>query len=193
MSITNVSEQVFEYDYNEALIHQVVVAYMAGSRQGSKAQKTRAEVVGSNKKPWRQKGSGRARSGNRKSPIWRSGGVTFAARSRNYDQKVNRKMYRKAMGSILSKLAADERLLQIGEIKLDKPSTKAMLDVLKSIDSKSTLIVTKELEENVYLSVRNIKNVDIIDTVEVNPLSLVSYDTVLVTSDALKNLEERFK
>jgi len=186
-----VSEVAFGREFNESLVHQVVNAYMAGARQGSKAQKNRSDVSGGGKKPWRQKGTGRARAGTIRSPIWRSGGVTFAATPRSFEQKVNRKMYRGAMQCILSELVRQERLVLIDDIKVDAPKTKALMAKLKDLDLDNVLIVSESDDQNLYLSARNIPHVDVRDVQGCDPLGLVSFDKVLMTVDALKKLEEK--
>lgn len=185
------SDTVFAADYNEALIHQVVTAYMAGSRSGTKAQKNRSDVRGGGAKPWRQKGTGRARAGTSRSPIWRSGGVTFAARPRDYSQKVNRKMYKGAMRSILSELVRQERLVAVSEFALTAPKTKELIGKLKDLELKGVLVVTEQPDENLYLASRNLYDVDVCDAEEIDPVSLIGYEKILVTSGALKQLEER--
>ncbi len=185
-----VSDSAFGREFNEALVHQVVVAHMAGARQGTRAQKNRAAVSGGGRKPWRQKGTGRARSGTIRSPIWRSGGVTFAAQPQDHSTKVNRKMYRGALQCIVSELIRQERLVAIETFNIDAPKTKALLNQLKSLDLRSVLIVTEEVDENLYLASRNVKGVDVRDVQGVDPVSLISHDKVLVTVGALKKLEE---
>ena len=185
-----VSEVAFAKEFNEPLVHQVVTAYMAGGRQGSKAQKTRSEVSGGGKKPWRQKGTGRARAGTIRSPIWRSGGVAFAAKPRDYDQKVNRKMYRGAMRCILSELVRQDRLVVVDSFELEAPKTKLMAAKLKELNAEGALIVAGEISENVYLASRNLPKVDVCDAQAVDPVSLIAHENVLVTVDALKKLEE---
>lgn len=185
-----VSELAFGKEFNQDLVHQVVVAYQAGSRQGTKAQKNRAAVSGGGAKPWAQKGSGRARAGTSRSPIWRSGGVTFAAQPRNYEQKINRKMYRAAMRCILSELARQDRLIVVQGVDLDEPKTKGLINHLAQYDIAEALIVTEEVNVNLYLASRNLHKVDVIDAQGVNPLSLVAFDKVLITVDALKKVEE---
>jgi len=185
-----VSEVAFAKEFNEPLVHQVVTAYLAGARQGSKAQKTRSEVSGGGKKPWRQKGTGRARAGTIRSPIWRSGGVSFAAKPRDYDQKVNRKMYRGAMRCILSELVRQDRLVVVDAFELDAPKTKLMAARLKELNAEGALVVAGEVSENVYLAARNLPKVDVCDVQAVDPVSLIAHDKVVVTVDALKKLEE---
>lgn len=186
-----VSEEVFGADFKEALIHQVVTAYMAGARTGSKAQKNRAAVRGGGAKPFRQKGTGRARAGTSRSPIWRSGGVNFAASPRNYTQKVNRKMFRGAIRSILSELNRQGRLLVVDQIEVAAPKTKELVGKLKELELHDVLIVAVTPDENLYLAARNLYGVDICDVNEIDPVSLVAYEKVLVTEAAVKRLEER--
>jgi large subunit ribosomal protein L4 len=185
-----VSELSFGKEFNQDLVHQVVVAYQAAARQGTKAQKTRAQVSGGGIKPWKQKGSGRARAGTSSSPIWRSGGVTFAAKPRNYEQKVNRKMYRTAMRCILSELARQDRIVVVEAIDLEAPKTKALIQHLAQYDIAEALIVTEEVNLNLYLASRNLHKVDVIDAQGVNPLSLVAFDKIIITVEALKKVEE---
>jgi large subunit ribosomal protein L4 len=185
-----VSEVAFGKDFNEPLVHQVVTAYLAGARQGSKAQKTRSQVSGGGKKPWKQKGSGRARAGTIRSPIWRGGGVTFAAVPRDHSQKVNRKMYRGALQCIMSELVRQERLVVVDEFAVSEPKTRVLLDKLKSLGLSNTLIVTGEVDENLFLSARNLPRVDVRDVNGVDPVSLIAFEKVLITVPALKKLEE---
>ena len=184
------SEVAFGREYNEALVHQVVTAHLAGARQGSKAQKSRSEAQGGGRKPWRQKGTGRARAGTIRSPIWRGGGRTFAAKPQDHSQKVNRKMYRGALRCIMSELIRQERLIALKSFSVDTPKTKALLDQLKPLQLTNVLIVTEEVDENLYLSSRNLRNVDVRDVAGIDPVSLISHERVLVTVGALKNLEE---
>ncbi len=186
-----VSEEVFDIPLNEALVHQVVVSYMAGGRQGSKAQKSRSDVRGGGKKPWRQKGTGRARAGTSRSPIWRSGGVTFAATPRDFSQKVNRKMYQGAMRCILSQLIRDERLVVVESVTVDKPKTALLRTWLSSKNINSALILVDEVERNLTLSARNIPNVRVCEVSKIDPASLISYDNVVVTEKALKLVESK--
>ena len=188
-SKVNVSDAVFGAEYNESLIHQVLTSFMSGARAGTKAQKSRSEVRGGGRKPWRQKGTGRARAGTIRSPIWRGGGVTFAAKERNYDKKVNKKMYRGAIRSILSELARQERLACVDEFTIEEPKTKVALEKLSSMGLNEVLIVTDELTENLYLATRNIPRVDIIDASELNPYSLVGFKNVLLTKTAVEKVE----
>jgi len=186
-----VSDDTFSRDFNEALVHQVVTAYLAGARQGTRAQKTRSEVRGGGKKPWAQKGSGRARAGTIRSPIWRSGGVTFAAKPQDFSQKVNRKMYRAAMQVILSDLVRSERLVVVESVSVDSPKTKVLNERLREQGLLgSTLIISEEVESNLYLASRNIPRVDVSDASGIDPLSLVAYEKIVVTVSALKKIEE---
>ncbi|MFG1488728.1 50S ribosomal protein L4 [Oceanospirillum sp. HFRX-1_2] len=186
-----VSEATFGKEYNEALVHQVVTAYLAAARQGTRAQKTRSEVSGGGAKPFRQKGTGRARAGTIRSPIWRSGGTTFAAKPQNFEQKVNKKMYRAAMRSILSELARQERLVAVEEFTVDAPKTKILVNKLKDMDLNKVLIVTSEVDTNLFLAARNIPNVEVVDVAAASPVSLVAYEKVLVTVPALRQFEEK--
>ncbi len=186
----DVSETTFGRQYNEALVHQVVVAYMAGARQGTRAQKTRSEVNGGGRKPFRQKGTGRARAGTIRSPIWRGGGVTFANKTQDFSQKVNRKMYRGAMQSILSELIRQDRMVVTEDFSVDAPKTKQVLARLKELELDNALIVVEEVDENLYLAARNLRNIDVIDVQGVNPVNLIGFDKVLFTVGALKKAEE---
>lgn len=186
----SVSEATFAREYNEALIHQVVTAYLAGARQGTRAQKTRSEVAGGGKKPWRQKGTGRARAGTIRSPIWRTGGVTFAAKPQDHSQKVNRKMYRAAMSSILSELARSGRLVVVEGLGLEAPKTKLLVQELNGFGLDNVLIIANEVDQNLYLASRNLHKVGVCDVEGVDPVSLVAFDKVMVTVDALKKFEE---
>ncbi|PQJ95994.1 50S ribosomal protein L4 [Chromatium okenii] len=186
-----VSDAVFGVEYKPGLIHQVITAYMAGARSGTKAQKTRSEVSGGGAKPWRQKGTGRARAGSSRSPIWRSGGVTFAAKPRDYSQKVNRKMYRGAVRSILSELVRSERLVVVPELSLPAPKTKELVALLKTLDVKNVLILTDGMDDVLYLASRNLPNVGVLSAQEVDPVSMVAFDIMLATEAAVKKLEER--
>jgi large subunit ribosomal protein L4 len=186
----SVSDDTFAREYNEELVHQVVTAYMAGARQGTRAQKNRAAVRGGGKKPWRQKGTGRARAGTIRSPIWRSGGVTFAAQPQDHGQKVNRKMYRAALRSIMSELARQDRLLVVESLGVDSPKTKLLVERLGEYGLKSALIVSAEVDENLYLAARNLHKVDVRDVEAIDPVSLIGHDKVVVTVDAVKKFEE---
>jgi large subunit ribosomal protein L4 len=186
-----VSDAVFGAEFKETLIHQVVHAFMVGARAGTKAQKNRAAVRGGGAKPWRQKGTGRARAGTIRSPIFRSGGVNFAASPRSYEQKVNRKMYRGAIRSILSELLRQDRLVIVDNFKIDEPKTKSVMAKLKELDMSDVLIVTEEMDVNLLLATRNVYGVDVCEPQDVNPVALVGFDKILVTAGALKQLEER--
>jgi len=185
-----ISETCFGRQYNEALIHQVVVSYMAGGRQGSRAQKTRSDVRGGGRKPFRQKGTGRARAGTIRSPIWRGGGITFAAKTQDFDVKVNKKMYRGAMQSILSELIRQERLVVTEGFSITEPKTKEVLSRLNDLNLENVLVVMEEVDENLYLGSRNLHQVDVIDVQGVNPVNLIGYEKVLFTVGALKQAEE---
>ncbi|WP_088330457.1 50S ribosomal protein L4 [Lacimicrobium sp. SS2-24] len=189
-SALEVSEATFGREFNEALVHQVVVAYGAGARQGTKAQKTRSEVRGGGKKPWRQKGTGRARAGTIRSPIWVGGGRAFAAKPQDHGQKVNKKMYRGAIKSILSELVRQERLIVVEKFGVEAPKTKELVAKLNELNLNDVLIVTKELDENLFLSARNLYKVDVRDVQGVDPVSLIAFEKVLITADAVKQLEE---
>lgn len=185
-----VSDVAFAREFNEDLVHQVVTAYLAGARQGTRAQKTRSEVSGGGKKPWRQKGTGRARAGTIRSPLWRTGGVTFAAKPQDYTQKVNRKMYRAALRSILSELARQERLVVVEDLVLAEPKTKLLVKALGEYGLSGALVVTEEVTGNLYLAARNLHDVDVRDAGGVDPVSLIGYEKVVVTVAALKKFEE---
>ncbi|MFD2178600.1 50S ribosomal protein L4 [Veronia pacifica] len=185
-----VSDTTFGREFNEALVHQVVVAYAAGARQGTRAQKTRSDVRGGGAKPWRQKGTGRARAGTIRSPIWRSGGVTFAARPQDHSQKVNKKMYRGALKSILSELVRQERLIVVDNFSVEAPKTKELIAKLKELELTEALIVTAEVDENLFLSARNLYKVDVRDAAGIDPVSLIAFDKVVMTAAAVKQVEE---
>ena len=186
----DVCERTFGGEFNETLVHQAVVAYMAGGRQGSKKQKTRAEVSGGGKKPWRQKGTGRARAGTIRSPIWRGGGATFAARPQDHSQKLNKKMDRAAMRSILSELVRQDRLVVVEDFSVDAPKTKALLGKLDTLGLQDVLIISENVEQNLYLAARNLPHVDVRDVQASDPVSLIAYDKVLMTVSAVKKFEE---
>lgn len=186
-----VSDDAFGAKFNEALIHQVVTAYMAGGRAGTKAQKTRAEVRGGGRKPFKQKGSGRARAGTTRGPIWVGGGRAFAARPRDYTQKVNRKMYQAAMRSVLSELIRQDRLVVVDAIEMAKPKTKDLVKYLQGFNLDQVLILVEEGQDNLRLSARNLPSVEVLDVKELNPVSLVRFGKVLATSGALKAVAER--
>jgi large subunit ribosomal protein L4 len=185
-----VSDAAFGGEFNQDLVHQAVTAVLAGARQGSRAQKNRAAVSGGGKKPWRQKGTGRARAGTSSSPIWRSGGVTFAAQSQNHSQKLNRKMYRAALRSIFSELARQERLVVVEDFDMEAPKTKALVARLNELGLSDVLILTEAVNENLYLSARNLHKVDVRDAVGLDPVSLIRSEKVLVTVPALRKIEE---
>jgi large subunit ribosomal protein L4 len=183
------SDVAFGREFNEALVHQVVTAYLAGTRQGSKAQKSRADVSGGGKKPFKQKGTGRARAGSIRSPIWRGGGKTFAARPQDWSQKVNRKMYRGAMQCILAELIRQDRLVLVEEIQVSAPKTKELLGKLNELNATRALIVTDSVDENLYLAARNLPHVDIVDASAINPVNLIAFDKVVMSVSAAKKLE----
>ncbi|UTW48487.1 50S ribosomal protein L4 [Bacterioplanoides sp. SCSIO 12839] len=187
-----VSDVAFGREFNESLVHQVVTAYLAGARQGSKAQKSRSDVAGGGAKPWRQKGTGRARAGTASSPIWRSGGVTFAARPRDFSQKVNKKMYRAAMQAILSELVRQERLIVADSFAVESHKTKEFVAKLNELNLDNVLIVAGEVDEKLYLAARNVPHVGVTEAAAIDPVSLIAFDKVLVTVDALKKLEETY-
>jgi large subunit ribosomal protein L4 len=188
-----VSEATFGQEYNETLIHQVVVAYRNAGRSGTKRQLSKAEVRGGGKKPHAQKGTGQARAGSSRSPIWRGGGVTFAARPRDFTQKVNRKMYRGAMRSMLSELVRQDRLVVTDEIKLEAPKTQLLASKLSTWSLSNVLIVVEALDEKLLLASRNLKHVELIEVAQINPLSLLDHERVLMTVGAVKLLEEKFQ
>ena len=185
-----VSEATFGRDFSEALVHQVVTAYLAGARAGTKAQKTRSDVRGGGRKPWRQKGTGRARAGTIRSPLWRGGGRTFAARPRDHSQKVNRKMYRGAIQAILSELVRQDRLVVLDALELSAPKTSELLTMLAEQGFEKGLIVTAQVEGNLFLATRNVPNVYVLDVAGLDPVSLVAADKVIMTVDAVKKIEE---
>lgn len=188
-----VQDSVFGQDFNEALIHQTITAYMARSRAGTKAQKTRSEVRGGGAKPWRQKGTGRARAGTIRSPIWRTGGVTFAAKPKEYKVKLNKKMYRSAVRSILSELLRQERLHVVDSFELDQPKTKDLANRLSAMSLNDVLIVTENESYNLYLSSRNLVKTGVVDVDNLDPVRLVGYSNVLFTVPALRKVEESLK
>ncbi len=190
--VMDVSEKVFGAKYNQSLVHQAVVAYLAGARAGTHSQKTRSEVSGGGSKPWRQKGTGRARAGTIRSPIWKGGGVTFAAKPKSYAQKINKKMYQNALRSILSELARQKRLHLVESIDINEPKTKAMVAYLQSLNLEDVLIVTENFEQNIYLAARNLQKVSATEVKSINPVDLVGFGNVLMTVSALKKIEERF-
>lgn len=188
-----VTDGVFGKEFNESLVHQVVVAYMAGARAGTRAQKTRSDVSGGGRKPFKQKGTGRARAGTIRSPLWRGGGRTFAARPQDHSQKVNRKMLRGAMCNILSELVRQERLLVVDDFKVDEMKTKLVVEKLSKLGLKDdkVLVVVNEVDENLYFSTRNLHKINVIDTAAVDPVSLIHYDKVVMSVDAVKAIEEK--
>lgn len=186
----SLSDEAFGRDFNEPLVHQTVVTFLAGSRQGSVKQKNRSEVRGGGRKPWRQKGTGRARAGTIRSPIWRSGGVTFAARPRDYSKKLNKKMYRGAMQCILSELIRQGRLIVVSEFSVESHKTKELIAKLREFDLSNVLIVTDQIERNLYLAARNLHKVNVLDSSGLDPVSLIDFENVLITVPALKKVEE---
>ncbi len=189
-SQVSVSEATFAREFNEPLVHQVVTAYLAGARQGTRAQKNRSAVRGGGAKPWNQKGTGRARAGTIRSPLWRSGGVTFAASPQDHSQKVNRKMYRGAMRCILSELLRQERLVVVDNLEMSEPKTRDLVKQLADLSVSNVLIVTEQVNPNLYLAARNINGVDVRDVLGIDPVSMIKHDKVLMTISALKQLEE---
>lgn len=185
-----VSDAVFASEFNEALVHQLVTAYMAGGRAGTKAQKNRAAVSGGGIKPWRQKGTGRARAGTIRSPLWRTGGVTFAAQPRDYSQKLNKKMYRAGIRSIFSELARQNRLLVVDDISVDAPKTRQLVEKLKALGVSKALIISETGDEKLYLSARNLPYVEVTDVAGLNPVHLVGNDHVVVTVGTVRAIEE---
>jgi large subunit ribosomal protein L4 len=188
-SAVELSEVAFGREFNEALVHQVVTAYLAGGRQGSKAQKSRGDVSGGGKKPFRQKGTGRARAGSIRSPIWVGGGKTFAARPQDWSQKVNRKMYRGAMQCILAELVRQDRLVLVEDFAVAAPKTKELLAKLNDLNATRALIVTDAVDENLYLAARNIPHVDVVDAAAIDPVSLIAFDKVVMSVAAAKKIE----
>ena len=185
----SVSDDTFGKEFNESLVHQVVVTYMAGARQGTVKQKTRSEVSGGGKKPWRQKGTGRARAGTTRGPIWRSGGVTFAARPQDHSKKINKKMYRGALRCILSELVRQDRLLVVDDFKIESHKTKGLVAKLSELELQNVLIVSDEVDQNLFLAARNLHKVDVLETAGVDPVSLIGFEKVLITVPALKKVE----
>ena len=190
-SSIDVADAAFGADFNEPLVHQVVTAYLAGGRSGTKAQKRRSDVRGGGAKPWRQKGTGRARAGTSRSPIWVGGGRAFAARPRDFSQKVNRKMYRSAMRSMLSELVRQERLLVMDEFGVSAPKTKELRVKLEELGTSNALIVVEGFDENLWLAARNLPHIEVLEARSINPVSLAKYEQVIVTVPAVKILEER--
>jgi large subunit ribosomal protein L4 len=186
----SLSDRSFSREYNEPLVHQMVVTYMAGTRQGTVKQKTRSEVRGGGRKPWRQKGTGRARAGTIRSPIWRSGGVTFAAKPQDYSKKLNKKMYRGAMQCILSELIRQDRLIVVNEFTVESHKTKDLVNKLKEFELDNVLIISDQVQQNLYLAARNLHKVDALDVSGLDPVSLIGFEKVLITVSALKKVEE---
>ncbi len=187
----DVLDAAFGVDFNEALVHQVVTAYLAGGRTGSKAQKNRAAVRGGGAKPWAQKGTGRARAGTNRSPIWVGGGRTFAAKPRDFEQKINKKMYRAAMRSMLSELVRQDRLVIVKGLELEAPKTRLLAGKLKELDLDNVLILNEAFDANLFLAARNLPNVGICDAASIDPVVLIRFEKVLITLPALKLIEER--
>ena len=186
----SVNDAIFGCDFKEGLVHQAVTAFMSGARQGTKAQKNRSAVRGGGAKPWAQKGTGRARAGTSRSPLWRSGGVTFAAQPRDYSVKLNKKMYRAAIRSILSELVRQERMVIVEDFAVEAPKTKAMVQKLSEFGEGTALVVTETGDEALYLSARNLINVDVTDVSGLNPVSLVGFDKVIFTVGSIRVVEE---
>ena len=187
-----VSDAIFGADYNEALIHQAVISYQAGARQGTRGQKNRSAVSGGGAKPWRQKGTGRARAGTSRSPIWRGGGKTFPAVTQDFSQKMNRKAYRTAIRSILSELVRQERLIVADDFTVAEPKTKQLVAKMNEMKIEDVLVVTHEFDENLALASRNLYHVGLMEADEINPVSLIGFEKVIMTSGALKQIEETF-
>jgi len=187
----DVLDSAFGADYNEALVHQVVTAHLSGARAGTKAQKNRSSARGGGAKPWRQKGTGRARAGTIRSPIWVGGGRTFAAKPRNYEQKVNKKMYRAALRSMMSELIRQDRLVIVKDLELEAPKTRLLATKLKELELESVLILNEAFDEKLFLAARNLPNVGICDVAAIDPVVLIRFEKVLVTLPALKLIEER--
>ena len=188
-----ISDEIFSNEFNSDLVHQVVTSFLSGARQGSHSQKNRSDVRGGGKKPYRQKGTGRARAGTIRSPIWRGGGVAFASSPRDYSKKVNKKMYRAAIKSILSELLRQERLLAITTPRLTEPKTKLMANYLKDLQLEKALIIVDELDTNLYLSARNIPHLEVATVKEINPVMLLRSERVAITPEAFKLIEEWMK
>ncbi len=186
----SVSDETFSREYNESLVHQVVTAFLSGGRQGTRGQKSRSDVAGGGRKPWRQKGTGRARAGTIRSPIWRSGGVTFAAKPKDHSQKVNRKMYKAAMRSILSELARTDRLVVVDDLNVSQPKTKLLVEALKQVGVDKALIIAREVDRNLFLASRNLHKVDVRDVEGADPVTLISHEKVVITVEAVKKFEE---
>lgn len=185
-----VADTAFGRAYNESLVHQAVVACLAGARRGTRAQKNRSDVRGGGAKPWRQKGTGRARAGTSSSPLWRQGGVTFAARPQDHSQRLNRKMYRGALCSILSELVRQERLVVVDSLGIDEPKTRLLVNRLEELGGRDALIVLTEIDANIALAGRNLPHVDVVGVGEINPVNLLRHDHVVMTAEAVKQIEE---
>lgn len=192
-SKVDLNDIVFDYRYNEGLIHQAVVAFQNACRSGNSAQKTRSEVRGGGRKPWKQKGTGRARAGTIRSPIWRKGGVTFAAKPRDYSQKLNKKMYARAIRSILSELKRQDRLHIVSDFQIEGPKTKDFIKKMQTLKLENALVIMPDLDVNEYLGARNLINYDVVDAVSFNPVDLLSYDNVVICTEALKTIEEKLQ
>ncbi len=192
-SQVKVNKEIFDYNYNEGLVHQAIVTFMNNARSGNSAQKTRAEVRGGGRKPWNQKGTGRARAGTIRSPIWRSGGVTFASKKRDYSQKLNKKMYKRAMRSIISELHRTGNLIVVSDFQCPSLKTKDFIAKMKELDIRSALIVMSEVGEFEYLASRNVYDFDVCDVSALDPVSLLRYEQVLITEEAIKKLEEQLQ
>ncbi|KGP62833.1 50S ribosomal protein L4 [Legionella norrlandica] len=192
-SKVKLNEAVFAYAYNEGLIHQAVVAFMNNARSGNSAQKTRSEVSGGGKKPWNQKGTGRARAGTIRSPIWRSGGVTFASKKRDYSQKINKKMYKRALRSIISELCRTDNLVIVSDFQCESHKTKDFLNKMNQLNINNALIIMSEVGENEYLGSRNLIEYDICDATTIDPVSLLRFEKVVITEDAIKKIEEQLQ
>lgn len=188
-STLTVSDNIFGKNFNQALVHQVIVAYKAGNRQGTKNQKSRGEVAGSGKKPWRQKGTGRARAGSMQSPIWRSGGVTFAAKCQDHSQKVNRKMFRGALKSIFSKLVSEKRLVIVKQFSIEAPKTKLLVQKLKVMALEDVLIIISKTDKNLFLAARNLYKIVVTNVKHIDPVSLITFNRVMITVDSIKEIE----
>jgi len=187
----DVAESAFGVDFNEALVHQVVTAYLSGARAGTKAQKNRSAVRGGGAKPWRQKGTGRARAGTIRSPIWVGGGRAFAAKPRDFSQKVNKKMYRAALRSVFSELVRQDRLIVVEELTLEAPKTRLLAEKLKGMELSDVLVLNEAFDEKLFLAARNLPNVGVCDVASMDPVVLIRFEKVLVTLPALKLIEER--
>jgi large subunit ribosomal protein L4 len=190
-AMIDIADRIFATEYNEPLIHQIVTAYMAAGRAGTKSNKSRREVRGGGIKPWRQKGTGRARAGSIRSPLWRGGGVTFAAKTRSFQQKVNRKMYSAAMRSIFAELLRQERLLIVEDFNLTAAKTRDLIEKLRNLKIENTLIITHEVQNNLVLASRNLSYVNVVEATSIEPIALLSHDNVLITRDALRLIEEK--